>query len=72
MLGNHICEDMVHERLEGRWSITEPEEHNGRFKESKRSDERSFPLVFFVNADVVKTPSDIELGKDRRVFHVVY
>ena len=56
---------MVHERLEGRWSVAETEEHNGRFKESERSDERSLPLVFLANANVVESPSDVELGKDR-------
>ena len=70
-LSDHICEDVVHERLESGWSITEPKEHDGRFKESKRSDECSFPLVFFANANVVKPPSDVELGEDCGVLHVV-
>ena len=62
---------MVHERLESGWSITEPKEHDGRFKESKRSDECSFPLVFFVNTNVVESPSDIKLGEYHQVLHVV-
>ena len=62
---------MVHERLESRWSVAETEEHDGRFKETKRGDECSFPLVFFTNADVVKSPSDVELSKYRGVFHVI-
>ena len=62
---------MIHERLEGRWSIAETKEHNGRFKEAKRGDECSFPLVLFADADVVESPSDIELSKYRGVFHVV-
>ena len=50
---------------------TEPKEHDSGFKEPKRGDERSFPLVFFTNTNVVESPSDIELGKNRGVFHVV-
>ena len=62
---------MVHERLESGWSVTEPKEHDGRFKESERSDECSLPLVLFTNADVVEPPLNIKLGKDRGVLHVV-
>ena len=71
MFGDHICEDVVHERLECGRSIAEPEEHDGGFKESKRSDESSFPLVIFMNANVVESPSDIELGENCGVFHIV-
>ena len=62
---------MIHKRLESGWSIAESKKHNGGFKEPKRSDERSFPLVFFANANVVESPSDIKLGKDRGVLHIV-
>ena len=70
-LSDHICEDVVHKGLESGWSITEPKEHDGWFKESKRGDERSLPLVFFLNANVVESPSDVELGKDRRVLYII-
>ena len=62
---------MVYKGLESGQSITEPKQHDGRFKESKRSDEHSLPLVLFLNANVVESPSDIELGEDYRVFHVI-
>ena len=62
---------MVYEGLESGWSVTEPKEHDGRFKESKRGDECSLPLVLFANVNVVQSPSDIELGKDRGVLHVI-
>ena len=62
---------MVHERLESRWSVAETEEHDGRFKETKRGNECSLPLIFLTNADVVESPSDVELSKYRGVFHVV-
>ena len=62
---------MVHERLEGRWAVAETKEHDGRFKESERSNECSLLLVFFTDADIVKSPLDVKLGKYRGVFHVV-
>ena len=62
---------MVHERLEGRWSVAETKEHDGRLEESERGDECSLPLVLFANADVVKSPSDVELSKYHGVFHVI-
>ena len=70
-LSNHICEDVIHERLERRWSITKTKEHNGGFEKSKRSDECSLPLVFLMNADIVKSPSDVKFGEYGGVFHVV-
>ena len=71
MFCNYICKDVIHKRLKSGWSIAEPKEHDSGFKESERSDECSLQLVFFTNTNVVKSPSDIELGKDCRVFHVV-
>ena len=62
---------MVHERLESRWSIAESKEHDGRFKESKRSDKCSFSLVFFANANIIKSPPDIEFGENCGVLHIV-
>ena len=62
---------MIHERLEGRWSIAETKEHDGRFKETERGDECPLPLVLFTNVDVVKSPSDVELSKYCGVFHVI-
>ena len=62
---------MVHKGLENGWSVAKPEEHDSRFKESKRSDECSFPLVFLANTNVVESPSDIKLGEYCGVLHVV-
>ena len=52
-LGDHVSEDMVHERLKSQRGITEAKEHYGGFKETERSDECRFPLVFLPNANVV-------------------
>ena len=68
---DHIGEDVINKWLESGWSIAEPKEHDSGLKESKRGDEHSFPLVFFVNANVVEFPLDIELGKNCGVFHVI-
>ena len=63
LLGDHISEDVIHERLKSRRSITEAKEHYGGFKEAKRSDECRFPLVFFLNANVVIAPLNIKLSE---------
>ena len=49
----HIGEDVVHKGLECRWCIAKPEEHHCWFKKSQGDDKGSFPLVFFMNVDVV-------------------
>ena len=70
-LGNHIGKDVVHECLECGWGIAEPGEHDCGFKESERRDERSLPLVCFPNSDVVVPPTDVKLGEQGGIFHVV-
>ena len=71
LFGDHVSEDMIHERLKSQRSITEPKEHYGGFKEAERSDECHFPLVFLPNVNVVIAPSDIKLGEQCRVLHIV-
>ena len=68
---DHIGENMVHERLKSRRGVTEPKEHYGGFKEAERSDERCFPLVFLLDANVVVAPMNIKLGEQCRVLHIV-
>ena len=62
---------MVHERLKGRRGVAEAKEHYRGFVESERGDEGSFPLIFFPDMDVVIAPSDIKLGEQSGVFHVI-
>ena len=69
--GNHISENVVHERLKSRRSVAEPKKHYGGFKETKRGDERRFPLIFLSDADIVITPSNIEFGEQCGVLHVI-
>ena len=68
---DHISEDVVHKCLEHGWGIAKPEEHYCRFKESKGSDKRSLPLICFLNLDVVVPPTDIRLGEQGGILHVV-
>ena len=70
-LGDHVCEDMIHECLKSQRSITEAKEHYSGFKEAERSDECCFPLVFLLNANVVITPLNIKLGEQCGVLHIV-
>ena len=62
-LGDHVGEDVIHECLKSWRGIAEAEEHHGGFVESKRGDERCFPLVFLPDTNVVIPPPDIELGE---------
>ena len=71
LFSDHVHKNMVHESLEGRWSITEAKEHHGQFIEAKRGDECCLPLVVFLDTDVVVTPMDIELGEYRGFLHIV-
>ena len=45
--------------------------HNSGFVEAKGGDECGFPLVFLVNPDIIISPSDIKLGKQHGVLHVI-
>ena len=51
--------------------VTEAEKHDSGFVEAKRGDEHSFPLVFFLDVDVVVSPADIKLGEQHGVLHIV-
>ena len=68
---DHVSENMIHEHLKSRRGIAEPEEHYGGLKEAKRSDEHCFPLVFLLDANVVVSPTNIELGEQCRVLHII-
>jgi hypothetical protein len=70
-LSDIIHEDVVHEGLERGRGVGETEEHDSGFEESKWVDEGGLPLVFLSKADVVVSPTDVELGEQIRVFHFV-
>ena len=70
-LGDHVSEDMIHEHLKSQRGIAETKEHYNGFKEAERSDEFCFPLVFLLNANVVIAPSNIKLGEQCGVLHII-
>ena len=62
---------MVHECLECRRSIAETEKHDCGFIEAEGSNERSLPLIFFVNVNVVISPLYIKFGEEGGILHVI-
>ena len=71
LLRKHICEDVIHEGLEGGGSVTESKEHDSGFKESHGGDESGLPLIFFLDANVVISPTNVKFGEQGGFFHVV-
>lgn len=56
-------EDGIHHHLEGGWRVHESKEHHKGFKKPFGCQKRSFPLVFFLNLDVIVAPSYVKLCK---------
>ena len=71
LLRKHICEDVVHEGLEGGGGVAEPKEHDSGFKESHGGDESGLPLIFFSDVNVVVSPTNVKFGEQGGFFHVV-
>src|ERR1700722_7565645 len=73
VVDDKILEDFVHHGLECCGGIGEAEKHNKRFKQSSGGSESGFPLITFLNADVVVSPLNIEfcvvLGFNKRIDH---
>ena len=61
-----FAKEVIHHGLEGRGSIREAKEHDHRFKETAICFECGLPLVAVAHADIVISPSDIQLRKERR------
>jgi hypothetical protein len=53
--------DCIHHCLEGGWGVGKAKEHHSWFKEAFVGDECHFPLVLFLDTDVVVSPSHVEL-----------
>lgn len=68
---NHVSKDMIFKCLKHGGCIVKTEEHNHGFEESEGCDESHFPLVRFLNSNVIISPSDIELSKPGGIFHVI-
>ena len=61
----------VHKRLERWWRAAKSEKHHCWFKQSKRCDESSLPLVTFFDSNIVISSSDVKLSKERELSKVV-
>ena len=61
-----VLEYVVHHCLECGQGIAESKKHDGGFVEATRGFECCFPLITIFDADIVVSPSDIELGENLR------
>ena len=57
--------------MKGGRGIGHAEEHDGGFIKSSVGDEGGFPLVAFLDSDIVISPSHIKLGEDFGIFEFV-
>ena len=58
-----VPEDVVHHSLEGGWAVSHAKEHYQGFKQALIGPEGCLPLISRLDADVVETPTNIQLGK---------
>lgn len=68
---DQICEDRVHERLEGSRRVGEAKVYDMQLEGSLIGDECRFPLVRFLDPDVVVFPPNVEFGEDLSFRQVV-
>ena len=69
---NHILEGVIHESLERSRRVAKAEEHDSGFKKSFVCDEGCFPLVAVFDADIVVSPTNIELSEVASIFQLVH
>jgi hypothetical protein len=60
---DEVTEYIIHHGLEGGRTVCETEEHDQRLEEFAISTESGFPFVSVLHTDIVKTPTDVQLGK---------
>jgi len=58
-----VSEDVIHHGLEGGQTISHSKEHYQEFKQASIGSEGCLPLISRLNADIVETPLDIQLGE---------
>jgi len=58
-----VLEDVVHHSLEGDQAVSHAEEHYQGFEQALIGLESCLPLISGLNADVVETPPNIQLGE---------
>ncbi len=54
----------IHHHLEGGWGVSESKEHDCRFKESFRGQERCFRFIAWFDTYVVVPPSDVKFCEE--------
>lgn len=59
-----IYEDCVHEHLEYGRRVSKAKVYDTWFERSTVGDEGCFPLICFLNSDIVVTPPNIKLDED--------
>ena len=70
-LCDHISEGIGHESLKSGGRVGHAEEHYSGFIEASVGDEGGFPLVAFLDSDIVISPLYIKLGEDLGIFKFV-
>jgi len=63
-LGDLPAEDHVHHHLESSRGVGKSKEHNRGFEEAFWGEECCLPFVAFLDADIVISPSYVELSKE--------
>ena len=58
-----VPEDVVHHSLEGGWAVSHAKEYYQGFEQTSIGPEGYFPLISGLNADVVQTPTNVQLGE---------
>jgi len=58
-----VPKDVVHHSLEGSRAVSHTKEHYQGFKQASIGPEGCFLLISGLNADVVKTPTNVQLGE---------
>jgi hypothetical protein len=62
--GDEVVKEVVHERLERSGGVTESEEHDSWFEETKRSDKHRLPSILRSDQHIVVSPAYVHLCKD--------
>jgi len=58
-----VPKDVVHHGLEGGQTVGHAKEHYQGFEQASIGPEGCFPLISGLNADVVETPTNVQLGE---------
>ena len=71
-LHDKVLKDFIHHGLECGRGVRESKEHDQGFKESTISAKHCFPLITFLDVNIVITPPDIKLGKVSCTLELIY